>query len=197
MIDYRVDKVHLLEVISMWNGFIKRKVHLIACGGTALTLLGLKDSTKDIDLMIPEMKEYSYLIDVLKQLGYKPVSGFGWARGDGFVFDLFPGKKIHTTELLASPLAKDNNVMLEELTNIYLGILNDYDLIISKLFRGSGVDFDDCLILARARQGILDFACLEERFRETSSYDVAADRVNTHLESFLDLIKKEGIGNGR
>jgi hypothetical protein len=83
--------------MGTWNDFLKRKVHLIACGGTAMTLLGLKDSTKDIDLMVPNVNEHDYLVKTLKQLGYKSASGWRWSRGDGFVFDLFRGKTVHTT----------------------------------------------------------------------------------------------------
>jgi len=48
--EYRLDKKILLDELGQWNRFIKRKVHLIACGGTALTLLDIKPSTKDVDL---------------------------------------------------------------------------------------------------------------------------------------------------
>jgi len=65
-------------MISIWDGFLKRRVHLIACGGTALTLLGIKASTKDIDLIVPVVAEYEYLIGILKQLGYKSATGWGW-----------------------------------------------------------------------------------------------------------------------
>ncbi|MHA2220396.1 MAG: hypothetical protein ACXACY_31375 [Candidatus Hodarchaeales archaeon] len=75
--DYRIDKQSLLDKISTWDGFLKRKIHLIACSGTALTLLGIKDSTKDIDFIIPIIAEREYLINILKQLGYKSVSGWG------------------------------------------------------------------------------------------------------------------------
>jgi cephalosporin-C deacetylase-like acetyl esterase len=75
--EYRVDKERLLDIISAWDGFLKRRVHLVACGGTALTLLGIKASTKDIDLMVPELSEYEYLIGILKQLGYKSATGWG------------------------------------------------------------------------------------------------------------------------
>ena len=51
---YRINKQGLLDTMSAWNGFLKRKVHLIACGGTALTFLNVKASTKDIDLRVPE-----------------------------------------------------------------------------------------------------------------------------------------------
>ena len=78
--NYRIDKQGLLDRISAWDSFLKRKVHLIACGGTALTLLGVKASTKDIDLIVPDLTEYEYLINNLKQIGYKSASGWGWKR---------------------------------------------------------------------------------------------------------------------
>lgn len=68
---YRIDKQNLLDRLTVWDSFLKRKVHLIACGGTAMTLLGVKASTKDIDLIVPVVAEHEYLINMLKQLGYK------------------------------------------------------------------------------------------------------------------------------
>jgi len=60
--DYRLNKKTLLDILRYWNSYLKRKVHLIACGGTALTLLGIKPSTKDVDFMVPIEREYKYLI---------------------------------------------------------------------------------------------------------------------------------------
>ena len=191
--EYRIDKTGLLERLSIWNGFLKRKVHLIACGGTALTLLNVKPSTKDIDLLVPVVEEHSYLIKTLKDLGYKSASGAGWARDDGFIFDLFPGKRVHTTELLESPLDSGNNIPVKKLTYIYLGVLNYYDIIISKLFRGSGIDMEDCLTLIKARRGEIDIRKLTERFNETASYDILEDRVRKNLEHFKKLIDKENL----
>ncbi|MEW6079742.1 MAG: hypothetical protein AB1724_18190 [Thermodesulfobacteriota bacterium] len=58
--DYRLNKQTLLSVLGQWNGFLKRKVHLIACGGTALTLLDIKASTKDVDFLVPNEKEHRH-----------------------------------------------------------------------------------------------------------------------------------------
>lgn len=58
---YRIDKQGLFDTLSAWDGFLKRKIHLIACGGTALTLLNIKESTKDIDLIVPNKGEYPYV----------------------------------------------------------------------------------------------------------------------------------------
>ena len=190
---YRIDRQ---ELISGWDGFLKRKVHLIACGGTALTLLEIKPSTKDVDLIVPNLSEYKYLMPTLEQLGYKPATGSGWRRGDGFIFEFFRGKAVHTTELLESPLDNRNHSLIKELSYIYLGVLNYYDLIISKLFRGNSVDIEDCLALIKAKKKDIDLKLLEKRFRETASFDVSEDRVNKNLEHFLRIIKKRGQDNG-
>jgi len=190
MDNYRINKKDLLTEISGWNRFLKRKMHLIACGGTALTILGLKESTKDIDFIVPNIDEYTYLIDSLKKLGYKSVAGHGWRRDEKYVFDLFRGKFVHTTELLESPMLEGNNIFFEEFTHVYLGILNFYDLIISKLFRGAQVDFDDCIILYEANKSQINIKKLKDRFKETASYDIAPDRLMINLESFLQIIEK-------
>ena len=46
---YRVLADELMETLGAWDELIpgREKIRLIACGGTALTLLGYKESTKD------------------------------------------------------------------------------------------------------------------------------------------------------
>lgn len=153
--EYRIHKQGLLDKISAWDSFLKRKVRLIACGGTALTLLGVKSSTKDIDL--------------------------------------FRGKSVHTTALLESPLKEGNHILMKEFDRIYLGVLNYYDIIISKLFRAAAVDIDDCLQLVKSKKKDIDFKLLEKRFRKTASFDISEDKVNKNFAHFLSVLKKEGL----
>jgi len=190
---YRINKQGLLDELSVWDGYVKRKVHLIACGGTAMTLLDVKESTKDIDLLIPNEDEYDYLIRILKQVGYKSVTGSGWARGNGFIFELFKGKRVHTTELLESPLQKGNHILIKEFNLIYLGALNLYDLIISKLFRGAAIDIEDCLALIRAKKKEINIRVLKGRFHQTASFDVSEEKVNKNFAHFLSILKKERL----
>jgi hypothetical protein len=192
--DYRLDKQTLLDVLGLWNGFFRRKIHLIACGGTALTLMDIKPSTKDVDFIVPVEPEYRYLIRTLKDLDYRQKTGSGWQKkGEPFIFDLFAGKHIHTTELLQSPLEADNHTLFKEFSQLYIGILNPYDLIASKLFRGTGVDFEDCLMLVKARQDDIDIKRVERHFKELARYDISEKRITTYIEDFLDLLKKEGL----
>lgn len=192
---YRIDKQGLLDRMGAWNGFLGRKVHLIACGGTALTLLGLKPSTKDIDLMVPRLADHRYLTGILPQLGYKQVSGWGWDKGDGFIFDLFRGNSVHTTELLESPLERNNHILFKEFSRIYLGILNYYDLIISKLFRATALDLEDCILLIRNKRQEIDFARLAARFKETAAFDVSQAQLLKNFEHFISILRKERLLN--
>ena len=77
---HRLDKTTLLDTLSIWNRYLKRKVRIIACGGTALTLLDIKESTKDVDFLIPETKEYTYLVKTIIELGYERITGTGWQK---------------------------------------------------------------------------------------------------------------------
>lgn len=192
--DYRLNKDRLLDILGEWNHFLKRKVHLIACGGTAMTLLGVKPSTKDVDFMTPNVSEHEYLTKQLKALDYKQTTGSGWKRdGEDFRFDLFSGNSIHTTELLDSPLKEGRHIILKEFSHLFIGILNDYDLIASKLMRGTRADFDDCLCLAEAHHAEIDIDKLVRHFSKLVCYDVAEHRLRTNIDHFLELLRNKGL----
>lgn len=189
---YRIDKETLLNTLSAWDSHLGKKVHLIACGGTALTLLGVKESTKDVDLIMPLEDEYRYLIGILEDLGYEAKTGAGWSRAGGFIFEIYKGNRVFTTELLESPLTKGGNIPIKEFEHIYLGALNYYDLITSKIFRSSYVDIDDCLTLFRARGKEVNIGKLKKIFYETSSYDISDKKNISKFKSFLSLLQEEG-----
>ncbi|MHA2220397.1 MAG: hypothetical protein ACXACY_31380 [Candidatus Hodarchaeales archaeon] len=71
---------------------------------------------------------------------------------------------MHTTELLESPLDKNNHTLLKEFSNVYLGVINYYDLIISKLFRATGIDLDDCLSLVKSKRKEIDLKPIKGTF---------------------------------
>lgn len=188
---YRINADELIQTLAVWDELItgREKIHLIACGGTALTLLGYKPSTLDVDFLVPVENEYKRLIAFLRQAGYEQISGHRWKRPDEILlFDLFMGNKVFTTELLASPLEPGRHHKIREFKKIYLGVLNSIDLIITKLFRGTGVDMDDCQLLVTNEAINLDE--LNERYKETAKYEISEDKVLRNLEIFLRRIKK-------
>lgn len=188
MAEYRIHLDELMRTLTVWDELIpsRGRVRLIACGGTALTLLGYKESTKDVDFLVPDAREHTKLLNFLRSAGYAQVTGYGWKRPDeNILFDLYKGKAVYSTELLSSPFEKGGDRKIKEWKRIYLGVLNLPDLIISKMFRGTQVDIDDCLLLLRKEK--IDFGRLENRFIETARYDVSEDRVLKHFA----LLKKQ------
>ena len=56
------------------------------------------------------------------------------------------------------------------------------------MFRGSSVDREDCIALAKHEA--VDLKKLKKKFKETASYDVSEERVLKNLELILSDLKK-------
>ena len=63
-----IDKNDLLEWLRAADKKLKKKIVLIAVGGTAMTLLGLKSSTRDVDFCIKseDKKDFEKALATLK-----------------------------------------------------------------------------------------------------------------------------------
>jgi len=182
-IKYRLSANDLLDTLDNWNSLMNFRVSLIACGGTALTLLKIKDSTKDIDFTVPVAKEYERLMKFLRDLGYEEQGG-GLAHDDdpNFIYQFWCGNKVFTTNLLDSPLEPGKHIMVKRWSHIYLGALNLTDLIITKMFRGTPVDRDDCI--AAFATGQVNAEQLFERYSEAARYDLNPEKV---MKNFVYL----------
>ena len=182
-IKYRLSANDLLDTLDNWNSLMNFRVSLIACGGTALTLLKIKDSTKDIDFTVPVAKEYERLMKFLRDLGYEEQGG-GLAHDDdpNFIYQFWCGNKVFTTNLLDSPLEPGKHIMVKRWSHIYLGALNLTDLIITKMFRGTPVDRDDCI--AAFATGQVNAEQLLERYSEAARYDLNPEKM---MKNFVYL----------
>ena len=123
-------------------------------------------------------------------MGTNALGDHSWRANDVFIFDIYKGNFIHSTELLESPLLPGNHVLIREFSHIYLGALNDYDLIISKLFRGTSIDIEDCLTLFEGRRGEIDTASLEARFKEAAKYVIGEEKCHKSFEIFMEQAKE-------
>jgi hypothetical protein len=182
---YRITSKELIQTIDNWERLINFKVQLIGCGGTAMTLLEIKDSTKDIDFIVPMPKEYERLMKFLHALGYEEKSG-GLAHPDDpyFLYQFWAGNRVFTTELLDSPLEPGNNITIKKWRHVYLGALNLMDLIITKMFRGTQADIDDCVSAFAAYE--IDPERLLDRYAEAAKYDLNPDRM---MRNFIYLVE--------
>ncbi|MCK5206016.1 MAG: hypothetical protein KAR15_19180 [Desulfobacterales bacterium] len=191
---YRISGVDLLDTLENWDGLMNFRVRLIACGGTALTLLDIKESTKDIDLIVPETSEYDKLMKFLKALNYR-YKGNGLAHEDdpNFIYQFWCGNKVFTTDLLESPLKENNHILLKRWTHIYLGALNLIDLIITKMFRGTHADREDCI--AAFATGQVNAEELLEKYSEAGRYDLNPEKVMHNLVYLAEGLSEQQLIN--
>jgi hypothetical protein len=188
-IKYRLRVNDLLDTLDNWNSLMNFRVRLIACGGTALTLLKIKDSTKDIDFTVPVEREYDRLMKFLRALGYEEKGG-GLAHDDdpNFIYQFWCGNKVFTTNLLDSPLEPGKNIPIKRWSHIHLAALNLTDLIITKMFRGTPVDRDDCI--AAFATGQVNADELLERYSEAARYDLNPEKMMRNFVYLAEGLRK-------
>jgi hypothetical protein len=189
---YRITARELIHTIDNWERLINFRVNLIGCGGTALTLLGIKDSTKDIDFIVPVFKEHERLMKFLRSLGYEE-KGNGLSHPDDpyFLYQFWVGNRVFTTDLLDSPLDPGRNILIKKWKYIYLGALNLQDLIITKMFRGMHVDVDDCV--AAFSKFEIDTEELLKRYAEAAKYDLNPEKMMQNFIVFSEALLEKGV----
>ncbi len=148
------------------------EIELYAIGGTAMTLKGIKESTKDIDFLTT--KDYKTLSKILKQAGLKEISNIQicniWYFNDRRI-DFFYNGYIIGTGLEND--WKEKSELIRTIGKIKLFLLNWYDLIITKLARSENRDIED--ILAIIKKEKIDIKKLKERYFSTVEHSLIAD----------------------
>jgi hypothetical protein len=189
---YGLSDQDLLDTLDNWNSLMNFRVRLIACGGTALTLLKIKDSTKDIDFTVPVAREYERLMKFLRDLGYEEKGG-GLAHDDdpNFIYQFWSGNKVFTTNLLDSPLQPGRHILIKRWSHIYLGVLNLTDLIITKMFRGTPVDRDDCVAVFATGQ--VKAEELLERYSVAARYDLNPEKVMRNFVYLAEGLREQEL----
>ena len=178
----RLKAEDLRSELTTWDHSLPGPVLLVACGGTALTLYGHKESTKDVDFIVPVEHEYLRFRKVLLDLGYREgATGYGFGHpSKPWIIEICCGQTIFNLCDLLDPLQQEGShrVMLK-LEKITVGCLNPEDLIISKIFRGTQVDVDDSLIMITAEKVLLE--SLTKRYIETAGYNVNPQKCKTNF----------------
>lgn len=192
MAQYRLDVTDLFAVLTEWDEHLHEDVFVAACGGTALTLYGYKESTRDVDLLVPDPAHFQRLIRTITALGYKQSTGSGYRHPQNpWIFDLFRGQTIFQTELLQPVQDNGQHRLVKTFKRIVLACINPDDLIISKMFRGTLVDVQDSIMMIKS-EGV-DLIALAERYRETAGYYFHPEICKKNLGYLIADLEKESI----
>jgi hypothetical protein len=89
---------------------------------------------------------------------------------------------------------KKKHIIVRRWRHIYLGAINLMDLIITKMFRGTSVDINDCIAIFI--KGEIDIEQLMSRYLEASLYDLNPDKVKRNFFYFVEkLFEKQLVTN--
>ena len=133
--DRRIYTSRLLEFLELMGQELPRKIVLVAAGGTALTLLRVKRSTRDIDLTGPG-EDIELFRQTLKIVPH------------GVKVDTWPDGQIFSQFLPSDYLKRSRKV--KQLQNIDLRALHPVDIVVTKIGRLDDRDKDDIRDCVRA-----------------------------------------------
>ena len=124
-----VPKEKLLSLIHEVDLHLTQKINIYAVGGTAMTLLNLKASTKDIDFNLEtnDLKEFKNALS-------KTIHGYD--------IDLYSNGCIFTQQL-PNDYKKQAILMKEKFDNIDLYVIHPIDIVVTKIGRLNERDFED------------------------------------------------------
>lgn len=126
-----ISRNDLIKWLKKVDKKLGKRILVVAVGGTAMTLLGLKSSTVDVDLCVDSEDK--------KELER--------AVGSSFKSDIFVDGYIFSEQLPDD--YKDNAKEILELGNMTLKALDPADIIITKAARLNARDEEDIEVLAK------------------------------------------------
>ena len=174
-----INAERLFELLGSISSFVDKKIKMYALGGTALTILGMKNSTLDIDINIGSEREYKYICNIFEKIGFERSGDIRLIAQEGLAFDLFHSSNILGTDLLDDCLRKSKYI--KSFGNIEVYTLSLYDVIISKLARGDPRDFDDIKSIVNK----INIKILVKRYKETMENSA----VSHYRQKLLDLLE--------
>jgi hypothetical protein len=158
----RIDKSALMGLLEALDKELEKPVMVVAVGGTAMTLLGIKPSTIDIDFCLSR-EDSAEFRRVLKAVPH------------GFRIDLFADGLIFSQQL-PEDYTKRSVAIKSGLTKIGLFALHPLDIIATKIGRLNERDLEDiasCIEKFRItkeqieeRAGMVEYTGREESYKE-------------------------------
>ena len=166
-----ITKGDLIKWLKKIGSQLERNITLIAVGGTAMTLLNLKESTIDVDFDVSK-KDHSAFKRSIKLVKGK------------FRVDVFLDGYIFSEQLPLDYRDIANELKDTKFKNLSLKTLNPVDIIITKVARYNARDEEDISLLLKNFK--ISRKEVEERFEKTiGSYAGSEDNFRNNFNFIL------------
>ncbi|MBI4440013.1 hypothetical protein HY638_03500 [Candidatus Woesearchaeota archaeon] len=180
-----VDKKGLLDIINSLDSMLSSPMEVVLIGGSAITLLGLKEKSKDVAFFYGHIDDFE-LFGLVERLS----RDYGGMRIDVWpVSEMLMHKegRIVSQKLPSGYLDMCLKVDNMEFKYIDLRILNPIDIVLTKVWRLSEDDIGDITHLAEHYQ--LSQDALRERFElHKQGYDGDTRRYESNFKSLMEML---------
>jgi Nucleotidyltransferase of unknown function (DUF6036) len=167
-----VSSRQLLRFLGEVQKVLERRIILVAAGGTAMTLYGLKPSTIDVDFTGPA-EDVDTFARAVKSV--QP----------GFRVDLWPNGQVFSQFLPSDYLSKSRRIKV--LRKIELRALAPVDIVVTKIGRLDQRDLDDIkMCVKRFSLGKGDVARRAKRIEYAGNQKLFDANLKTTLKLFVD-----------
>ncbi|MBU4493112.1 MAG: hypothetical protein KKA61_01980 [Nanoarchaeota archaeon] len=174
---------------------LKKKITAYAIGGTAMMVLGFKDSTLDIDLVFESKKDRDVFKEAIKSIGYQdinPIQVYGTNENQPEMltlgderFDLFVVKVIYF--VFSDTMQKRADQIHQFDKNLILKIADPHDIILMKCATDRLKDMDDARNIINNTK--IDWDLIIEEAKKQIS--LGQDRAAFDLGCFLEDLKEK------
>lgn len=175
-----------IDFLEKIGKLLKKEIKAFLIGGGAMVFRGYKYSTRDIDIVVMDVKDSQELINAIKALGYNVV-----ARCKIVVLeDKGPKIYIYVRSINKKYIITKRILQRAEkilLGNLRLYIAHDTDLLIMKALTKRIRDYEDVKILIR--KGKIDWKTLVEEVKEQDQ--LTGYPVSFNVLTTLELVEKE------
>lgn len=194
------DKNYLEAEFEKLNTAIKKPLAFYLIGGGAMSFYGVKDATKDLDVILTAQDDLNSLQAALEAEGYQEPNHLVITRPydemqtsamlenqDGFRWDIFLNKVC--CKLTLSTEMKNRAASLYQGSSLKVSLLSKEDLFLFKGITFRDVDVDDTAKLAQSglSWGIIQAECKNQSEASSNCWEDALH------QNLLDLKEKYGI----
>ena len=194
------DKNYILSELDRLSEKVSIPVKLFIIGGLALIHFGLKEATKDIDVVVLSKDELDVLVRSLKSLGYTTCSPLTIAEPykkmaaskilenrDGFRWDIFHRKVCGALTFSTGMVSRATDFYSKKLLKVMLA--SKEDIFLFKGITERETDLEDMRLLAESG---LDWKVIEKECQYQSDLSGILWE-NALLQNLIDLREKHRI----
>jgi hypothetical protein len=193
------DKNYIVAELDKLSKVITAPIKIFIIGGLAMISQGLKDTTKDIDVVVLGGEDLRILIAGLTSIKYKPLeaplvtqqyekleTSRIMQNADGFRWDMFQGKICNRLSFSANMIRRATEFYTRG--NVKIAIASKEDVFLFKGITEREADLNDMRLLAESQ---LDWQIIKEECRNQS--DISG-RIweDALVQRLIDL--REGYG---